>query len=98
MAGVKKPDPQLIHAVLDALGDRPMEAVMVGDAANDVAAARAAEIPVILRAGGYTRVPAKELDADRSSLISSNFQRRSVVFPQRTLPPDAVQAEGAARC
>jgi phosphoglycolate phosphatase len=65
VAGVKKPDPQLIHAVLDALGARPMEAVMVGDAANDVAAARAAEIPVILRAGGYTRVPAKELDADR---------------------------------
>jgi phosphoglycolate phosphatase len=52
VAGVKKPDPQLIHAVLDALGARPMEAVMVGDAANDVAAARAAEIPVILRAGG----------------------------------------------
>ena len=65
VAGVKKPDPRLIHAVLDALGARPAEAVMVGDAANDVAAARAAGIPVILRAGGYTRVPAKELDADR---------------------------------
>jgi beta-phosphoglucomutase-like phosphatase (HAD superfamily) len=38
---------------------------MVGDAVNDVAAARAAGIPVILRAGGYTRVPAKDLDADR---------------------------------
>ena len=63
--GVKKPDPRLIHALLDALGARPAEAVMVGDAANDVAAARAAGIPVILRAGGYTRVPAKELDADR---------------------------------
>jgi phosphoglycolate phosphatase len=65
VAGVKKPDPQLIHAVLNALGARAAEAVMVGDAVNDVAAARAAEIPVILRAGGYTRVPAKELDADR---------------------------------
>ena len=65
VTGVKKPDPQLIHAVLDALGARPAEAVMVGDAANDVAAARAAGIPVILRAGGYTRVPAKDLDADR---------------------------------
>jgi phosphoglycolate phosphatase len=63
--GVKKPDPRLIHAVLDALGARPAEAVMVGDNANDVGAARAARIPVILRAGGYTRVPAKELDADR---------------------------------
>jgi phosphoglycolate phosphatase len=65
VAGVKKPDPRLIHAVLDALGARPAEAVMVGDAANDVAAAQAAGIPVILRAGGYTRVPAEELDADR---------------------------------
>ena len=65
MEGVKKPDPRLIHAVLDALGARPAEAVMVGDNANDVAAARAAGIPVILRAGGYTRVPAKALDADR---------------------------------
>jgi phosphoglycolate phosphatase len=65
VTGIKKPDPQLIHAVLDALGARPVEAVMVGDAANDIAAARAAGIPVILRAGGYTRVPAKELDADR---------------------------------
>ena len=63
--GVKKPDPQLIHAVLNALGARAAEAVMVDDAVNDVAAARAAEIPVILRAGGYTRLPANELDADR---------------------------------
>jgi phosphoglycolate phosphatase len=65
VAGVKKPDPRLIRAALDALGAGPAEAVMVGDAANDVAAARAAGIPVILRAGGYTRVPAKALDADR---------------------------------
>jgi phosphoglycolate phosphatase len=65
VAGVKKPDPRLIHAVLDALGARPAEGVMVGDAANDVTAARAAGIPVILRAGGYTRVPAQELDGDR---------------------------------
>jgi phosphoglycolate phosphatase len=70
--GVKKPDPRLIEAVLDALGAIPVEAVMVGDAANDVAAARAAGIPVILRAGGYTRVPAEELGADR--VITDFFQ------------------------
>jgi phosphoglycolate phosphatase len=63
--GVNKPDPRLIHAVLDALSAKPAEAVMVGDNANDVGAARAARIPVILRARGYTPVPAKELDADR---------------------------------
>jgi phosphoglycolate phosphatase len=54
LKGVKKPDPRLIHAVLDALGAKPAETVMVGDNANDVGAARATGIPVILRAGGYT--------------------------------------------
>jgi phosphoglycolate phosphatase len=72
LEGVKKPDPRLIHAVLDALGARPAEAVMVGDNTNDVGAARAAGIPVILRAGGYTRVPAEELDADR--IITDFFE------------------------
>jgi phosphoglycolate phosphatase len=37
---------------------------MIGDNANDVHAARAAGVPVILRAGGYIRVPATELGAD----------------------------------
>jgi phosphoglycolate phosphatase len=37
---------------------------MVGDNANDVAVARALGVPVILRADGYTRVPAADLGAD----------------------------------
>lgn len=62
--GIRKPDPRLIQAVLGALGADPSETVMVGDNANDVGAARAAGIPVILRAGGYTPIPAEELGAD----------------------------------
>lgn len=62
--GVRKPDPRLLLAVLDALGYEPGEAVMVGDNANDVAVARAAGVPIILRAGGYTRTPAADLGAD----------------------------------
>jgi hypothetical protein len=85
--GVKKPDPRLIHSLLDALGARPAEAVMVGDAANDVGAARAAGIPVILRAGGYTRVPAQELDGDR--IITDLLEWLSVAFPQWTPVPHA---------
>jgi phosphoglycolate phosphatase len=89
VAGVKKPDPRLIRAVLDALGAGPAEAVMVGDAANDVAAARAAEIPVILRAGGYTRVPAKELGADR--IITDFFE-----LPEAIRGLSAVDASNAS--
>jgi phosphoglycolate phosphatase len=64
IAGVRKPHPRLLLAVLDRLGAAPAEAVMVGDNANDVHAARAAGVPVIVRAGGYTRVPTSQLGAD----------------------------------
>jgi phosphoglycolate phosphatase len=64
IAGVRKPDPRLLLAAIERLGASPAEAVMVGDNANDVHAARAAGVPVILRAGGYIRVPATELGAD----------------------------------
>jgi len=62
--GVHKPDPRLVFAVLDALDASPENAVFVGDNANDVGAARAAGLPVILRAGGYTVVSAEQLGAD----------------------------------
>jgi len=62
--GVRKPDPRLVLAVLDTLEANPENAVFVGDNANDVGAARAAGMPVILRAGGYTVVPAEQLGAD----------------------------------
>jgi phosphoglycolate phosphatase len=37
---------------------------MVGDAATDAGAARAAEIPLILVSFGYTEIPVAELGAD----------------------------------
>jgi phosphoglycolate phosphatase len=64
IAGVRKPDPRLLLAVIERLGESPAEAVMVGDNANDVHVARAAGIPVIIRAGGYIQVPASQLGAD----------------------------------
>jgi phosphoglycolate phosphatase len=64
LPGVRKPDPRLLLATVRALGAEPGQAVMVGDNANDVQAARAAGLAVILRAGGYTSVPATELGAD----------------------------------
>lgn len=63
--GVGKPDPEHLRRTLP--GDSPAghRAVMVGDSEVDVATARAAEVPVIACAWGYSRVPARELGADR---------------------------------
>jgi phosphoglycolate phosphatase len=62
--GVRKPDPRHLLAAVEALGSRADATVMVGDSRNDVSAARALGVPVILRAGGYSQVPADDLGAD----------------------------------
>ena len=59
-----KPDPRVLHHVIDDIGGAGLDAIMIGDSATDVATARAARIPVILRKHGYTPVPASELGAD----------------------------------
>ncbi len=59
-----KPDPRVVHHVLDALGGAGAGAVMIGDSATDVATARAANIPVILVSYGYTPEPPHTLGAD----------------------------------
>lgn len=61
---VRKPDPGHLLAALDALQAPPERAVMVGDSANDLMAARAAGVPVVLVSFGYTAVPAAELGPD----------------------------------
>jgi phosphoglycolate phosphatase len=61
---VKKPDPGHILGTIAALGATPDAAVMVGDNENDVAAAKAAGVPVVLVRYGYARVPFQELPAD----------------------------------
>jgi phosphoglycolate phosphatase len=53
----KKPDPLHIAEALDRLGATHERAVMVGDTATDVKAARAAGIPVVAVAYGYSLVP-----------------------------------------
>ncbi|MFM8679033.1 MAG: phosphoglycolate phosphatase [Alphaproteobacteria bacterium] len=62
--GVRKPDPDPVLRCLAALGGDAREAVFVGDSPVDLAAARAAGLPVILVSFGYTAVPARELGAD----------------------------------
>ncbi|MGF1640127.1 MAG: phosphoglycolate phosphatase [Rhodospirillales bacterium] len=64
LPGVRKPDPAMLRAILEAVGASPREAVMVGDNANDVAVARALGVPVVVRADGYTRTAPADLGAD----------------------------------
>jgi phosphoglycolate phosphatase len=59
-----KPDPRHLLETIAALKGRRERAVLVGDSPVDVAAARAADIPVIAMSYGYTPVPVHELGAD----------------------------------
>ncbi|TIT11791.1 MAG: NADH-quinone oxidoreductase subunit NuoE, partial [Mesorhizobium sp.] len=59
-----KPAPDALLLALDQLQVEPRDALMVGDSGADVAAARAAGMPVILLRGGYTQIPVEELGAD----------------------------------
>lgn len=60
----RKPHPAPLLWVMDRLGVGADGAVMVGDNANDVAAARGAGVPVVAVAYGYPRMPLAELGAD----------------------------------
>ncbi len=64
VSGVRKPDPRVLGPVFDALAAEPRQAVMVGDSITDVTLARAARIPIAIRAGGYSNLPSGELGAD----------------------------------
>jgi phosphoglycolate phosphatase len=65
-----KPDARHVTDVIEALSGTRERAVMVGDSHVDVAAAKAAGIPVIAMGYGYSPVPAEELGADA---VTSNF-------------------------
>lgn len=62
--GVAKPNPAHLTRTLPQGAPAPHPAIVVGDSAVDVAAARAAGLPVIAVAWGYARLPAFELGAD----------------------------------
>jgi phosphoglycolate phosphatase len=59
-----KPDPRHLQTAVAAVGGTLDRAIMVGDAATDAGAARAAKVPLILVSFGYTETPAAELGPD----------------------------------
>jgi phosphoglycolate phosphatase len=61
---VRKPDPRPLAHAVEQLGGRLDRTVYVGDSETDLKTARAAGVPVILVAWGYTPVPAAELGGD----------------------------------
>lgn len=74
----RKPDPAHLGHVLDRLGgDGP--ALMIGDTATDVAAARALGLPVVLVDFGYSPVPARELGGD--AVVGSLAELATMIRP-----------------
>lgn len=60
----RKPDPRHLLSTLDMMGLSAKKAVMVGDSASDIDAARGASIPVIAVPFGYTEIPVSQLSPD----------------------------------
>lgn len=63
-APAPKPDARHLTTTVDAVGGDIARTIMVGDAATDAGAARAAGAGLILVSFGYTEIPAADLGAD----------------------------------
>ncbi len=63
--GAAKPDPAPLIETIGRVGGDKSRAIMVGDSRADIAAARAAGVPVIAVDFGYTDVPIAQLHPDR---------------------------------
>jgi len=63
--GMQKPDPEVLHRTIAAAGGNPQRAIMIGDSATDIRAARAARVPVIAVDFGYSEEPVATYTPDR---------------------------------
>lgn len=59
-----KPDPAHVTCMLDRLGLSPLQALMVGDSANDIRSAKGAGVRSVALSFGYCHGPVAELGAD----------------------------------
>ena len=60
----KKPDPAMLHIVLGQMGVPVCNAVMIGDSAADIGAAKAAGMRSVVLRHGYSKAPVETLGAD----------------------------------
>lgn len=63
--GKAKPDPHSLLQTIAKAGGDPARAIMVGDSAADVGAARGARVPIVGVTFGYTDTPIAKLSPDR---------------------------------
>jgi len=75
---VRKPHPDHVLTTIARLGGDPARAVMVGDSAPDIEAARAAGIPAIAVTHGYSEEPIESLAPDR--IVASLSELPEVVI------------------
>jgi len=75
----RKPDPAHIQTALDKLGVAPADAVLVGDGPQDVTAAEAAGVAVIVAAYGYGDMAAARPDLSAIARIRDLPARLAVV-------------------
>ncbi|MEC9022137.1 MAG: phosphoglycolate phosphatase [Pseudomonadota bacterium] len=74
---IRKPNPQHLVGVIELMGLRPNNVIMVGDSETDIKAARGAGVPIVVVDYGYTSIPHDLLGAD--ALISSFFELPDVM-------------------
>ena len=60
----RKPNPLMLTTILDRLNATPDRSVMIGDSANDMKTAHAADVACILVSFGYSRDPINSLGAE----------------------------------
>lgn len=67
---VRKPDPAPLRATMERLGGNPQRSVMVGDSRVDIETARAAGVPIVAVAFGFSSEPVASLG---STVSVDNF-------------------------
>lgn len=80
---VRKPHPGHLLGAIAAVGGSPEAAVMVGDSAPDIEAAKAASVPVIAVGFGYAAGPVEGLAPDR---VISHFGALAVAVESLLRP------------
>ncbi len=77
----RKPDPHHVLETIRRAGGDPACAIMIGDSATDLNAARAAGVPIVLVDYGYSDTPVSKLDPDA---VISSFTEIETLIPTLT--------------